>query len=185
MRAPSPRRARPREQERNQHERRGRGGRDQREPAPTARACLVESFRSRRHSQLPFVLCRSRRERVVGHALSLVGVLSRTRRNHGMEATRHKVATRTRPGTGSPRVPWIAGAYGNVQRLQVPRARISSNLNARLHNCCRSHAPHGYANGSVPDHVMHGRAHRARRAPRARAFDSDDRFICNDRARCA
>ena len=91
--------------------------------------------------QSPFVVRRSRRERVVGHALSLVG--ASPRRVATMEWRRRD--TRWRRARDPARVPH--GCLGskepveNAQRLQVPRARTSSKLNARLHNRCRSHTP--------------------------------------------
>ena len=124
--------------------------------------------------QLPFVVCRSRCERVVGHAPSLAGASPRRVRNPGRETTRHKAATRTRPGT----VPH--GCLGSREPAEsaVPSssaaARTSLKRKARQHNRCRSHTHH-----VLPCTELHGPA---RRAHRVRNFDADDRFVCNDRA---
>jgi hypothetical protein len=161
MRAPSPRRGRPREHEPGVRDRRGHYDRAQLEPTATSRACELE--RSDLDVMQLLVGCRSRR--TCGRAMLARRCLSKTRRNHGMETTRHKVATRTRPGTGSPRVPWIEGACRKcatttsaartdlVQTECAPAQSLSFAHTSRAalrHNAC--------ANGSVPDHVMHGLA---------------------------
>src|SRR3954447_11802576 len=71
-----------------------------------------------------------------------------------METTRHKVATRTRPGTGSPRVPWIEGACRKcatttsaartqfIEQEPAPAQSLSIAHTSRValrHNGCADH----------------------------------------------
>ena len=82
-----------------------------------------------------------------------------------METTRHKVATRTRPGTGSPRVPWIGGACRKcATTTSAARTQFIEQKPAPAQSLSIAHTAyaHRHAHRSVPDHVMHGPARRAR-----------------------